>query len=213
MRLNQTIRPMSTPQYNQQAIHQRKITLYTEANPNPNSMKFMFSFMLVAEGRTFDFPDAEAAKTSPLAQALFARFDYLERVFYMSNFITLTKRDDADWNAIIPALKAYLLEYFEAGKPLFHEAPEEAADAIREDDSEAVKKIKMVLDEYIKPAVESDGGAITFQSFEPESGQVRVILQGSCSGCPSSTVTLKAGIENLLKRMVPTVKEVVAEAQ
>ncbi|MBB6461400.1 NifU family protein [Flammeovirga kamogawensis] len=187
----------------------QNITIYTEANPNPNSMKFMLSFMLLKGGESYDFPSVKEAEVSPLAKEIFEKFDIVDRIFYMSNFITITKKDDTvAWMEVIPQFKAFLLEYFEAEKPIFENVDETIVEAA---DSEAIKKIKGVLDEYIKPAVEMDGGAIKFHSFDEESGVVKVLLQGACSGCPSSTFTLKMSIENLLKRMVPQVTEVVAE--
>jgi Fe-S cluster biogenesis protein NfuA len=195
--------------YNKDELYSRKVHLYTEANPNPNSMKFMLNFMLIADGENIDFPDLASAANSPLAQELLA-YPFVKRVFYMNNFITVTKDDETDWAEILPLLKDHIKVYFEDGKPLF---TEEQPTVIVEsnNDSEAVKKIKGILDEYIKPAVEMDGGAIRFHSFLEDTGILKVSLQGSCSGCPSSMVTLKAGIENLMKRMVPSVKEVVAE--
>ncbi|MES2733787.1 MAG: NifU family protein [Bacteroidota bacterium] len=186
------------------------ITVYTESNPNPNSMKFVLNFMLVPEGTTFDFPDVEsAAQGSPLATELF-NFDFVKRVFITSNFVTVTKAEETEWAEIISSLKSFVQSYFEEGKPLLTQQKMTSYDkALNEEDSEIVKKIKSLLDEYVRPAVESDGGAINFHSFNE--GTVKVHLQGSCSGCPSSTITLKAGIENLLKRMIPEVKEVVAE--
>ncbi|MBC7923624.1 MAG: NifU family protein [Ferruginibacter sp.] len=186
------------------------VTVYTEANPNPNSMKFVLNFTLVPEGATFDFPDAEsAAQGSPLAAELFA-FNHVRRVFITANFVTVTKDEATEWPDVIPSLRSFVKAYFEAEKPVLTQQRMDAADAaLNVNDSEVVRKIKSLLDEYVRPAVESDGGAINFYSFHE--GTVKVHLQGSCSGCPSSTLTLKAGIENLLKRMVPEVKEVVAE--
>ncbi|GAA4831244.1 NifU family protein [Algivirga pacifica] len=201
---------MSDIKYNKEKLYPKNVTIYTEANPNPNSMKFMLSFLLIGNGDSFDFPDLPSAGKSPLATALFEKFDYIERVFLMANFITITKKESVEWMDVVPELKGFLKEFFETGGELFNEQQPEQQ-VIIDTDSEAVKKIKGVLDEYIKPAVESDGGAIQFHSFDEESGVVKVLLQGACSGCPSSTITLKAGIENMLKRMVPSVKEVVAE--
>jgi Fe-S cluster biogenesis protein NfuA len=166
--------------------------------------------MLVPEGTTFDFADVESAAVgSPLAAELFT-FDYVSRVFITSNFITVTKKEEADWDEIISPIKGFIKTYFEEGKPLLTQKKMSEYDAdLNVEEPEVVKKIKGLLDEYVRPAVESDGGAINFHSFHD--GIVKVHLQGSCSGCPSSTITLKAGIENLLKRMVPEVKEVVAE--
>ncbi len=183
------------------------ITLYTESNPNPNSLKFVANFMLVPSGQTFDYPSKEAAQESPLATELFG-FEYVKRVFMMNNFITVTKDDETDWHEIAGSLKQYIKEYLEAEKPVLKSAAL-FEDTVDENEPEINQKIRAILDEYVRPAVEGDGGAITFHSFEE--GTVKVLLQGACSGCPSSTMTLKAGIENLLKRMLPEVKEVVAE--
>lgn len=185
------------------------VTIYTEANPNPNSMKFVANYLLVPENASFDFPDADAAHHAPLASELF-KFDFVRRVFYMNNFVTVTKDEAADWTAIIPQVRDFIKEYLEADKPVLLAGSSENPSAVyNEDDPEVVKKIKHLLDEYVRPAVESDGGAINFHSYDD--GVVKLLLQGSCSGCPSSTLTLKSGIENLFKRMLPEVKEVVAE--
>lgn len=184
----------------------RFIDIYLESNPNPNSMKFVFNFMLLPEGMHLDFPNQEAAEGSPLAYELF-EFPYVKRVFFMSNFITITKDEEKDWREISGEVKSYLKNFFEEGRQILAEDIME--DGIDENDPEIVKKIKTVLNEYIRPAVEQDGGAIRFHSYVD--GVVKVLLQGSCSGCPSSTITLKAGIENLLKRMVPEVTSVEAE--
>lgn len=189
------------------------INVYTEANPNPSSLKFVINYMLTPEGASFDFPDIQTSQSSPLALSLFENFDSVERVFVMNNFITVTKKAEFEWENIARSIKLHIQEYLELDKPIFSKEllQSDSNLAISENDSEIVKKIKSVLEEYIRPAVESDGGAINFHSFEENLGRVMVTLQGSCSGCPSSTITLKAGIENLLKRMIPEVKEVVAE--
>lgn len=186
----------------------RAVNIYMEANPNPNSMKFVVNFMLLQDGVSFDYPNAEAAMDSPLAQELF-KIEGVERVFYMSNFVTVTKAADLEWIELQEAIKGVIKPYLENEKPLILQELDKDP-LFDENDSEVVKQIKGILDEYIRPAVEQDGGAIGFASFQD--GVVKVNLQGSCSGCPSSTVTLKAGIENLLKRMLPNdVTEVVAE--
>jgi Fe-S cluster biogenesis protein NfuA len=198
-------------------MSQNPVTIYLESNPNPNSLKFVANYMLVEPGESYDFPDALSAADAPLAKMLF-NFPFVSRVFYMSNFITVTKVDSVDWSDVQEQLKAFIRDYLESGKPLLTEAaratpgqPEHTAHAQRPaaDLSEMDIKIKGLLDEYIKPAVEQDGGAIQFHSFND--GVVKVLLQGSCSGCPSSMVTLKAGIENLLKTMIPEVQSVEAE--
>lgn len=187
----------------------RAITLYTEASPNPNSLKFVANVMLIPEGVTRDYPDLASTDDAPLAKALFEKFDFVTRVFYMSNFITVTKTDEADWFEMKAQVQQFIKENLESGNALLTEEISQSDHAVSDDDSDIEVKIKGILDEYIRPAVEMDGGAISFHSFDE--GKVTVTLQGSCSGCPSSTVTLKAGIENLLKRMVPEVQEVEAE--
>ena len=185
----------------------RPINIYLEANPNPNSLKFVFDFMLMPEGENLDYPSLSEAEDSPLAQALFG-FPYVTRVFFMSNFITITKKAEIEWAEVRDEIRQFLKGYFEKGGIIANpKALEKAVPVGNEPEVEI--KIKSILEEYIRPAVEQDGGAIQFHSFDE--GRVKVLLQGSCSGCPSSTITLKAGIENLLKRMVPEVKEVVAE--
>ncbi|MCS7019952.1 MAG: NifU family protein [Cytophagales bacterium] len=200
------------PAYNVNNLYKKLINIYTEAVPNPNAMKFVANTMLVANEEVVkDYPDAASATDSPLAQELF-KFPFVQRVFIASNFVTITKDEASDWAEHIPVIRHFLKNYLEEGSPVFEGDSAEQHAAINPNDSEAVKKIKGILDEYIRPAVEMDGGHIMFHSFEPETGIVKVLLQGSCSGCPSSTITLKAGIENLLTRMMPgEVKAVVAE--
>lgn len=179
-------------------LQQVPINIYLEENPNPNSLKFVLNRTLLPDGISYDFPTIESAKKSPLAQGLLKKED-VTRVFFMNNFVTVTKTETADWYEIRDEIKQFISEYFTANKPLLLE--EISDETFDESDSETVKKIKGILDEYIRPAVEQDGGAISFHSLNE--GVVKVLLQGSCSGCPSSTITLKAGIENLLKRMLP----------
>ncbi len=190
------------------AEDKKVVTIYTESNPNPNSLKFVANFMLVPEGVNRDYPSIEETTEAPLALQLFENFSYVTRVFYMSNFVTVTKEETTEWFEIKNELQQFIKTYLEENKPVLTEVITQTLDEeLTGDDTET--KIKGVLDEYIRPAVEMDGGAIAFHSFDE--GTVKVLLQGSCSGCPSSTITLKSGIENLLKRMVPEVKEVVAE--
>ena len=182
------------------------INIYLEANPNPNSLKFVTDRMLVDDGVIKDYPDKESAKDSPLAKALFD-FDYIDRVFIMSNFVTITKNNQVHWDAIKLELRNFIKKYLEEGNKVIEITNTKKKSSIPE--NEIDKKIMEVLDEYIKPAVEQDGGAIQFESFNK--GTVKVSLQGACSGCPSSMITLKSGIEKLLKRFIPEVNEVVAE--
>lgn len=176
----------------------KNVHIYLESNPNPNSLKFVVNEMLVPETMSFDFPDLESAAISPLAKELF-QFSFVDRVFFASNFVTVTKKEDVEWLEIQGTLKDFIKQYLEAGKFIIELNENEAASA--EEETEAVRKIKTILEEYIRPAVEQDGGAITYHSFID--GVVKVKLQGSCSGCPSSMITLKAGIENLFTRMMP----------
>jgi Fe-S cluster biogenesis protein NfuA len=176
----------------------KNINIYLESNPNPNSLKFVINEMLVPEGISFDFPNAESTTDAPLAKELF-EYPFVDRVFYMSNFITVTKKGDVDWLEIQNTIKEHIKRFLESGKFIIEVGEPETSSLVEE--TETVKKIKTILEEYIRPAVEQDGGAITFHSFKE--GIVKVKLQGSCSGCPSSMVTLKAGIENLFQRMMP----------
>lgn len=190
----------------------RVVNIYLEANPNPNSLKFMLNYMLMPEGETMDFADVESSReVAPLAESLFEQFPFVRRVFYMNNFITVTKAEDTEWVEVQTAVKEHIKSYLESGKPAFvaKAVAEAKASEGSSEETDIDRKIKDILEEYIKPAVEQDGGAITYHSFNE--GVVKVLLQGSCSGCPSSTITLKAGIENLLKRMVPEVETVEAE--
>jgi Fe-S cluster biogenesis protein NfuA len=181
----------------------KNIHIYLESNPNPNSLKFVVNEMLVPDGMSFDFPDVESTENAPLARELFA-YPFVERVFYMSNFVTVTKKEDVEWIEIQSTLKDHIKKFLESGRYIIEEqTPEVPA----QEETETVKKIRTILDEYIRPAVEQDGGAITFHSYVDKVLKVR--LQGSCSGCPSSMITLKAGIENLFKRMMPDEVETV----
>ncbi|HAP01543.1 MAG TPA: NifU family protein [Bacteroidetes bacterium] len=183
--------------------------------PNPETMKFVTNKILLLDNYV-EFKDIESATDSPLAIELFA-FPFVKGVFFMNNFVTVTKDTSADWMEISIPIKDFLKNYFDEGKAVFStnfklEKPvEEKSISTSENETEIVSKIKEMLENYIKPAVEMDGGAIQFKSFN--AGKVSLLLQGSCSGCPSSTITLKAGIEGLLKRMIPEVQEVVAEAE
>ncbi len=190
-----------------EATEKPAINIYTESNPNPNSLKFVLNFMLLPEGVSRDFPSKESAAEAPLASELFD-FPYVKRVFYMSNFITVTKDQLTDWYEVKGQIQAHIKQFLEAGRQILTETEVEEDHKVSDSDTDIEVKIKGILDEYIRPAVEMDGGAISFDSFED--GKVKVLLQGSCSGCPSSTVTLKAGIETLLKKMIPEVQEVEA---
>lgn len=182
------------------------ITIYSEATPNPESMKFVVNKMILPNDSA-DFRTAASAKEeSPLANELFTNFEFVNGVFIMNNFVSLTKRKEDKWEDHIPGMKDFLKSYIESEKPILNPKKE----INPEEENEIVAKIKQLLDQHVKPAVEMDGGAIDFKSFEE--GIVTVQMKGACSGCPSSTMTLKAGIENLLKRMIPEVEAVESEA-
>jgi len=203
------------------------VSIYTEATPNPATMKFVVNYMLLPQNSA-DFPTPESAKgIAPLAEALFSNFDYVSGVFIMNNFVTVTKKSDSiDWFDIVAPLRDFIRTYISEGGEIVNAAalqtkfaadPDANPNAITEDDSEVVIKIKDLLVKYVQPAVEMDGGAIVFRSFSNGvltlgiNGVLTLGMQGSCSGCPSSTITLKAGIEGMLKRMIPDVKAVEAE--
>ena len=190
------------------------ISIYTEMTPNPATMKFVANKLLYP-GKSIDFQDETMAGPSPLAMELFS-FPFIKSVFIASNFVTLTKTNDVeDWQEVIPQVKQFLKDYIENGGIIVNEDEvskivPESTNAIAADDDDIVKRIKELLDNYVRPAVEMDGGAIQYKSYDQ--GVVNLMLQGSCSGCPSSMITLKAGIEGMMKRMIPEVKEVIAEA-
>lgn len=191
------------------------ISIYTEMTPNPETMKFVANKLLYP-GKSIDIPDEASATPSPLAKELFS-FPFIKSVFIASNFITLTKSDSTiDWQDVIPTIKQFLKEYIENNGTIVNEEEVaklkvESSNEVAADDDDVVKRIKEMLDNYVRPAVEMDGDAIQFKSYN--NGVVNLALQGSCSGCPSSMITLKAGIEGMMKRMIPEVKEVVANAE
>lgn len=182
------------------------MTIYTEITPNPATLKFVANKVLLASGSA-DFPDLASATDSPLAQKLF-EMAFVTGVFIGYNFVSVTKDDTKTWEEVIPMLKSTLKTYLESGEPLLLNQEEEAPVADPSDEDPTVRRIKQLLDENIRPAVAMDGGDVVFESFEE--GLVKLRLQGACSGCPSSTMTLKMGIEGLLTRMVPEVTSVEA---
>jgi Fe-S cluster biogenesis protein NfuA len=192
------------------------IEVYAEATPNPAAMKFGTNKALTQTDVEFKNID-EASASSPLAEAIF-NFPFVKEVFISDNYISVTKYDMVEWNDVYGEVRTFIKEYLVAGKTIITELPEEKMGAT-ENKVEVPKvvlegvsaQIVSILDEYIKPAVAADGGNIVFRSYNEENKVVSVILQGACSGCPSSTATLKNGIENLLKEMLPNqINEVVA---
>ena len=197
------------------------VNVYAEMTPNPATMKYVADRLLVPEGTVVEFTDPSEVKDAPLAAKLF-NFPFVDSLFFAANFVTVTKNDLVEWEDVNLELRTFIREFIAAGHPTFTKVPEVIQ---REDNSGKLtapptevlpqnpieERIVDVLEEYVRPAVEGDGGAIHFQSFNE--GILTVVLRGACSGCPSSMVTLKGGIEGLMQRMVPEVKEVVAQEQ
>ncbi len=182
------------------------VTVYAESTPNPSVLKFVCNKMLVPN--VFEFTSIEEAKPSPLATELF-QFPFVKNVFMEKNFISITKFDIIEWEEITLQLREFIKSYVEDGKTILNDdAPkqlnktEEAIEQKFEALDDTSKNIVNILEEYVKPAVASDGGNIEFRSYDEQTKKVEVLLQGACSGCPSSTFTLKNGIENMLKEML-----------
>jgi Fe-S cluster biogenesis protein NfuA len=204
----------------------RPVTIYAESTPNPSTMKFVADVMLIKDGQTAEFLSQASAKGhSTLAAELF-NFPFVQGVFIASNFITITKSDALQWEYVSNELQAFMVDFVKENEVIVEKVPTTIDNASNEESSSTSKTAKNapvikteadqlivdLLEEYVTPAVESDGGAIHFQSFNDTTGTVTVVLKGSCSGCPSSTATLKGGIESLLKSHMPEVQEVVALA-
>ena len=180
--------------------------IQTESTPNPATLKFLPG-QTVLEMGTADFPSAEAAAKSPLAARIFA-VEGVTGVFFGSDFVTVTKGDAVAWDHVKPAILGAIMEHFQSGAPVM-EGEHQAAGGHAEhsgEDAEIVGQIKTLLDTRVRPAVAQDGGDITFHGFDR--GVVYLHMQGACAGCPSSTLTLKMGIENLLRHYIPEVLEV-----
>ncbi|WP_148869393.1 NifU family protein [Tenacibaculum adriaticum] len=189
------------------------VEVYAEVTPNPAVMKFGTNKALTQTDVEYKNID-EASKSSPLALAMF-NFPFVKEVFISENYISITKYDMVEWNDVYQEVRTFIRSYIQDGKTIIAELPKKETkqnvEIQKENLSETSAKIVDILDEYIKPAVASDGGNIAFQSYDEETKRVSVILQGACSGCPSSTATLKNGIETLLKDMLPNqINEVVA---
>ena len=180
--------------------------IQTEQTPNPATLKFLPGCAVMESG-TANFTDPRSASRSPLAERLFA-LPEVTGVFLAADFITITKNGDSDWPQLKPAVLAAIMEHFTAGRPVILAEAGEDANAAEggEEDDEIVTQIKELLETRVRPAVAMDGGDIVFHDFED--GVVYLHMQGSCSGCPSSTATLKAGIENMLRHYIPEVVEV-----
>ncbi len=181
--------------------------IQTEATPNPEVLKFLPGREVMADGSR-DFREADAAADSPLAGALFA-IPGVTRVFFGGDFITVGKAGDGDWSHLKAPILAAIMDHFTSGQPLFASADDNAGghdDTVYEGDTaQIVAEIKDLLDTRIRPAVAQDGGDILFNRFDVATGVVWLNMRGACSGCPSSSATLKAGVENMLKHYVPEV--------
>ena len=180
--------------------------IQTEQTPNPATLKFLPGRVVMTAG-TANFTDPSAAEVSPLAERLFS-LQQICGVFFGADFITVTKDEEGDWYQLKPAVLAAIMEHFTAGRPvlLAGSAESPVVEPSDEDEDEVVSQIKELLETRVRPAVAQDGGDIIFHDFED--GVVYLHMQGSCSGCPSSTATLKAGIENMLRHYIPEVVEV-----
>jgi len=193
--INQNIAPKKTP-----------VTIYAESTPNPGVIKFVANKKIA--NSAFDFTSIDNAKSSPLATELF-HFPFVKGVFIDENYVSVTKYDVADWNDITNELREFIRTYIENGKEIISaNATEVIKKSIKTTEAhfetldDTSKEIINILEEYVKPAVASDGGNIKFDSYNKDTKTVKVILQGACSGCPSSTLTLKNGIENMLREML-----------
>ncbi|EBA14996.1 nifU domain protein [Roseobacter sp. SK209-2-6] len=180
--------------------------IQTESTPNPATLKFLPG-QTVLETGTADFPNAEAAENSPLAQRVFAAAG-VTGVFFGNDFVTVTKSEDVEWDHIKPAILGAIMEHFQSGQPVLNAGGAQSSGHAEHsgEDAEVVNQIKDLLDSRVRPAVAQDGGDITFHGFDR--GVVYLHMQGACAGCPSSTLTLKMGIENLLRHYIPEVTEV-----
>jgi Fe-S cluster biogenesis protein NfuA len=186
----------------------RSLFIQTASTPNPDSLKFLPG-KEVLEGGTKDFRSFKEAQASPLAKRLF-QVDGVVGVMLANDFIAVSKSEESDWLTLKPQIFASIMDFYAAGEAAMggDEAEEVDSLEIHDDDSEVVQMIKELLDMRIRPSVQEDGGDIKFHGFDEETGVVSLEMQGSCSGCPSSSVTLKSGIENMLMHYIPEVKEV-----
>jgi len=188
------------------------VEIYSEVTPNPSVLKFVANKKLVAFD--LEYKNIEEAKNSPLATELY-NFSFVKEIFISENYVSITKFDVVEWSEITNEIRSFIKQFIADGKTIVDKSAQpknkEQQGIQLEDLDDVSKQIIAILDEYIKPAVAADGGNILFQSYEQETKVVNVILQGACSGCPSSTITLKNGIENMLKQLIPgQIEQVVA---
>ncbi|CAH2005994.1 unnamed protein product [Acanthoscelides obtectus] len=183
-----------------------RMFVQTQETPNPNSLKFLPGVKVLDDGQTMDFPTGQAAYCSPLGKLLF-RIEGVKGVFLGPDFITVTKADDdVDWKLLKPEIFATIMDFFASGLPVLNEGTPNQDTQINEDDDEVVQMIKELLDTRIRPTVQEDGGDIVFVGYD--SGIVKLKMQGACTSCPSSVVTLKNGVQNMLQFYIPEVIEV-----
>jgi len=189
-----------------EVLQKTAVTVYAESTPNPAVMKFVANKPL-ATG-IFEFKNIDEARNAPLAASLF-NFPFVKEVFISDNYVSVAKYEVAEWQEVSMEIRQFIREYIAAGKTILEDNVLNAPETVRQEESvverplsDIDQQIIQILDEYVKPAVAGDGGHIAFDSFNPDSKTVRVILQGACSGCPSSTVTLKNGIENMLRELL-----------
>nr|XP_034179892.1 NFU1 iron-sulfur cluster scaffold homolog, mitochondrial-like [Osmia lignaria] len=195
----------SIPKLN--VIQKRQMFIQTQDTPNPNSLKFLPGVKVLESGQTKDFPNVSDAYCSPLAKMLF-RIEGVKSIFFGPDFITVTKVDeDVEWKLLKPEVFAVIMDFFASGLPVLNDEQPATDTQISEDDSEIVQMIKELLDTRIRPTVQEDGGDIVFVGFEE--GIVKLKMQGSCTGCPSSVVTLRNGVQNMMQFYIPEVLGVI----
>lgn len=203
------------------------VQVFAESTPNPSVIKLITNRPLLS-GYLLEVDRQHISDLSPLAKGLL-EFPSLTSVMISNHFVSLTKASDEEWSELIPVFRDFMMHYLNAALPVvdaalwsevahrytldatYSESSSQGNEAKSEEAGALESRIDEILRDYIQPAVEQDGGAIQLKSFDPVTGQVRVVLRGACNGCPSSSLTLKSGIENLLRRMVPEVREVVAD--
>lgn len=194
------------------------VTMYAEMTPNPRAMKFVANIAIVTDGRAYEFTSASDTESSPLAKVLFT-FPFVDGVMISQNFVTITITPNLDWDNVVLEVREYITNYLQAGQPVITvEKFKKKEDPKVNEEKEFTplpkpgeirdidKKIKHILKEYVSPAIENDGGAVAFASFED--GELKVKLSGACNGCPSSTQTLQYGIQNIFGKLLPQVKKV-----
>ncbi len=179
--------------------------IQTEETPNPNTLKFIPGVEVLEEG-TVEFTNKDTANTSHLANLIF-NIKGIERVFLATDFVSVTKNNDTNWEILKPLILTAIMDHYASGKEVIEKTQDNIKETVNED-SEVVKQIKELIDQRVRPAVAMDGGDISFCSFE--NGVVTLQMKGACAGCPSSTATLKMGIENMLRHYIPEVLEVKA---